>query len=384
MARTEGPDDGARRLAADVLGRVEREGAYANLALSSALDASDLDPRDRAFATDLVYGTTRMRRACDDLVDRYLHDEVEPVVRTVLRLGTYQLHWAGVPAHAAVSATVSLAPRRARGLCNAVLRRVAGHQPEWTDPAVELSYPDWLVARLVEDLGEADAMASLEAMNRPAPAVRRDDGYHQDRASQLVSQLVSEGLDGGGRVLDLCSAPGGKATAVAGSGATVVAADIRPSRLGLVRSNAKRLELGLHLVVADGTRPPFRAPTFDRVLVDAPCSGLGVLRRRADARWRVGPQDVVELSRLQLDLLTAALPLVRPGGLLVYSVCTLTAAETTGVDEAFRAATGAEPAGPLPAPWREHGMGGLLLPQDLDSEGMAVFRYRPGSGRCLG
>ena len=116
---------GTRSLALEVLRRIDEDGAYANLALGAALDRSALDRRDRAFCTDLVYGTTRMRRACDHLIDRFLHDDVEPVVRRVLRLGAYQLRWGGVPPHAAVSATVDTAPKRARGLCNAVLRRLA-------------------------------------------------------------------------------------------------------------------------------------------------------------------------------------------------------------------------------------------------------------------
>ena len=370
----------ARRLAMEVLGRIERDGAYANLVLRAALDRSSLDSRDRAFVTDLVYGTTRMRRACDHLVDSFLHDDVQPEVRTVLRLGAYQLHWAGVPAHAAVSATVAVAPRKVRGLCNAVLRRVAEHQPTWPGPGVELSVPDWLLERLVADLGSDDALAALAAMNRPARAVARDDGYHQDRASQMVSALVVEGLNPSGEVvLDLCAAPGGKATAMAAAGASVVAADLRPARLGLVRDNAERLGHDMVLVAADGRLPSFRPGAFDRVLVDAPCSGLGVLRRRADARWRTGQADVEELADLQVDLLTAAAGLVRPGGLLFYSVCTLTSAETTGVDRRFREATGLGSGSPLGSPWRPHGedgTGGLLLPQDLDSEGMAVFRYR--------
>ena len=370
----------ARRLAMEVLGRIERDGAYANLVLRAALDRSSLDSRDRAFVTDLVYGTTRMRRACDHLVDSFLHDDVQPEVRTVLRLGAYQLHWAGVPAHAAVSATVAVAPRKVRGLCNAVLRRVAEHQPTWPGPGVELSVPDWLLERLVADLGSDDALAALAAMNRPARAVARDDGYHQDRASQMVAALVVDGLDPSGEVvLDLCAAPGGKATAMAAAGASVVAADLRSARLGLVRDNAERLGHDMVLVAADGRLPSFRPGAFDRVLVDAPCSGLGVLRRRADARWRTGQADVEELADLQVDLLTAAAGLVRPGGLLFYSVCTLTSAETTGVDRRFREATGLGSGSPLGSPWRPHGddgTGGLLLPQDLDSEGMAVFRYR--------
>ncbi len=346
----------ARRLALEVLRRIDEDGAYANLALGAALDRSTLDRRDRAFCTDLVYGTTRMRRACDHLLDSFLHDEVEPAV---------------------VSATVAVAPRRGRGLCNAVLRRLVGHTPDWPSPAVELSQPDWLVDRLVEDLGEAEALGALAAMNTPAPAVARSDGYQQDRASQLVAELAVEDLTTGESVLDLCAAPGGKATAMAGAGARVTAMDLRWGRLGLVRSNATGLGLDLGLVAADGLRPPFRHGSFDRVLVDAPCSGLGVLRRRADARWRATPEEVPRLADLQVGLLEAALPLLRPGGLLVYSVCTLTAAETTGVDGRFRQVAGveAEPPGP---PWRSHGSGGLLLPQDLDSEGMAAFRYRAG------
>ncbi len=371
--------DDARRLALEVLGRIERGGAYANLALRAALERCDLDRRDRAFVTDLVYGTTRMRRACDHLIDRFLHDDIQPEVRTVLRLGAYQLHWAGVPPHAAVSATVAVAPRRVQGLCNAVLRRVADYQPTWPGPAVELSVPDWLIDRLVADLGLDDALAALAAMNRPAPAVVRDDGYYQDRASQLVADLTGEGLVPGGRVLDLCAAPGGKATALAAAGASVVAADLRPARLGLVAQNADRLGHAVALVAADGRTPPFRPGSFDRVLVDAPCSGLGVLRRRADARWRGGEADLADLALLQADLLAGAAALVRPGGQLVYSVCTVTEVETAGVDRRFR---GAEPRAepePVGRPWRphgDHGSGGLLLPQDLDSEGMAVFRYR--------
>jgi len=371
--------DDARRLALEVLGRIERDGAYANLALRAALDRSDLDRRDRAFVTDLVYGTTRMRRACDYLIDRFLHDDIQPEVRTVLRLGAYQLHWAGVPPHAAVSTTVAVAPRRVQGLCNAVLRRVADHQPTWPGPAVELSVPDWLIDRLVADLGLDDALAALAAMNRPAPAVVRDDGYYQDRASQLVSTLVADGIrPDGGPVLDVCAAPGGMASALASVGARVVAGDASVGRLGLVGDNARQLGLHLRMVAADGRWPPFRPGAFQSVLVDAPCSGLGVLRRRADARWRVVESDVSDLAGLQVELLRAVLPLVMPGGLLFYSVCTLTAAETVDVDEAFRGATDARPAGPMPEPWRPHGTGGLLLPQDLDSEGMAVFAYRVG------
>ncbi|MGH9188229.1 MAG: transcription antitermination factor NusB, partial [Acidimicrobiales bacterium] len=358
-------------------------GAYANLVVPAALARSRLSRRDRAFVTELVYGTTRMRRACDFLVDRFLVRPVEPTVRDVLRLGAYQLHLAGVPAHAAVSATVAVAPTRARGLVNAVLRRLAeaeasGPPVEWSDVATRLSYPDWIVERLVADLGEADALDALGTMNQPATVTERADGYVQDRASQWVADAVEAGP--GGRVADLCAAPGGKATALAATRAFVVAADLHAGRVGLLRSNADSLDIGrdrLVVLVADGTRPPFGTRSFDRVLIDAPCSGLGALRRRPDARWRISAASVERLAGLQQALVDAAVPLLRPGGMLVYSVCTMTAAESLGIDDDVAKRWPA--LDPLPAlgePWRPWGRGGLLLPQDAGTDGMALFRYR--------
>jgi 16S rRNA (cytosine967-C5)-methyltransferase len=362
----------ARRVALDALHRVEHDGAYANLVLPAMLARSPLESRDRAFVTDLVYGTTRMRRACDFAVDRFIVKEPAPEVRTVLRLGAYQLLFAGVPAHAAVSATVGLAPGRARGFVNAILRRVAATPVEWPDLATRLSYPDWIVARMIAELDEADAVAALERMNEAPPVTTRPDGYVQDRASQWVAELVE--ARPGQRVADVCAAPGGKATAIAEAGAFVVGLELRPRRAGLVVANAERLGLdGSRLVVvaADGTQPPLRAEAFDRVLVDAPCSNLGALRRRPDARWRIEADDVDRLVAVQGALLTAARPLVRPGGVLVYSVCTLTAAESVGHDD-----SGWPTLDPPSSPWRPYGSGARLLPQDEDTDGMTVLRYR--------
>ena len=130
------------------------------------------------------------------------------------------------------------------------------------------------------------------------------------------------------------------------------------------------------MVVADGTDLPIKKGEASRVIVDAPCSGLGVLRRRADARWRIKEEDLAVLADLQLKLLCSALTMLKSGGLLIYSVCTLTNIETVGVDEKFRNLMNVEEIGDLPDPWRKHGRGGMILPQDLDSEGMSVFRYR--------
>ena len=372
--RTIGLND-ARKVALDALVRIERDGAYANLALGSLLERSRLDERDRSFVTELVYGTIRMRRACDFLVDRFALRDLDVPTRNLLRLGAYQLHFLRTPAHAAVSATVAVAPGRTRGLANAILRRVAEAPVEWPDDATRLSYPDWIVDRLVADLGTSDALGALEAMNDPPQVTERADGYVQDQASQWVAAAVE--ARAGERVLDLCAAPGGKSTAMASSGAHVIANDVSVARAGLVASNARRLSIDVAVLAGDGRRPPFASQAFDRILVDAPCSGLGVLRRRPDARWRIDEAAIERLASLQRDLLEASLPLLRPTGTLVYSVCTMTSSETVGVDD-WLAETHPEldAAEPLPSPWRTHGRGVLLLPQAAGTDGMAVFRFR--------
>ncbi|MEO7556380.1 MAG: transcription antitermination factor NusB [Acidimicrobiales bacterium] len=367
----------ARAIALRVLRRIESDGAYANLVLGPELERSRLDQRDRAFVTELVYGTTRMRRACDHLAERFITRAVDHEVRTILRLGAYQVAFTGVADHAAVGETVELAPKRARGFVNAILRRVADSPVVWPDDATRLSYPDWIVERLTADLGHDQAVAALEAMNEPAAATERADGYTQDLASQWVAELVEAGP--GLRVADLCAAPGGKATALAAAGAHVAALDLRPGRVGLVGDNARRLGVTdrVAALVGDAARPPLRPGSFDRVLLDAPCSGLGALRRRADARWRIDAGSVERLAALQRRLVDAAVALVAPGGLLVYSVCTFTASETLGVDEHLAAAH--PELQPLPAPerpWRRWGRGALLLPQDAGTDGMAVLRLR--------
>lgn len=353
-----------RRAALDVLGRIEEEGAYANLATNAVLGRSDLADRDRHFVTELVYGTTRMRRACEHLVRRHRDGDMSPRVAAALRLGAYQLAFGGVAPHAAVSTTVDAAPKPARGLVNAVLRRIADDVSAgitWPDRATELSYPDWIVGALTERLGSEAAAAALEAMNRAATTHVRDDGYVQDAASQRVVESVGAGP--GQLVLDACAAPGGKATGLAATGASVVAADPAPARARLIVANRDRLGLALPVVVADGAASPYRDGAFDRVLVDAPCSGLGVLRRRPDARWRIGPDAPARLAELQVVILRDAARVVAPGGTLVYSVCTLTEAENHGVVAAV-ALDGFELEGTE-----------TLIPDD-DADGMFVARWR--------
>lgn len=365
----------ARMVAFRCLQRIDHEGAYANLVTAAELSRSKLSERDRKFVTELVYGTTRMRRACDALVDRFVSTTPSPEVRTVLRLGAYQLHFAGVPAHAAVGETVELAPKRARGFVNAVLRRVSSTPMTWPSDAVRLSYPDWIVQRLTDELGYDDAIKTLTIMNEAPSVTERDDGYIQDLGSQWVTAAVP--AREGQLILDVCAAPGGKATGIATSGAVVIAADLQPQRVGLITENAARLGTSDVLALAaDACNPPFPHETFDAVLIDAPCSGLGTLRRRADARWRITPKDVTDLVALQQRIVDACAPLVKPGGILVYSVCTLLAVEANShqFPEDFAAMT-ERPEGD----WRALGDGWRVLPHDADTDGMILLRYRKSS-----
>lgn len=362
----------ARSVAYDALKRIDADGAYANLVLGAMLDRSGLSDQDRRFATELVYGTTRMRRACDALIDRFVTSPPDSATRTLLRLGAYQLEFLGVAAHAAVGETVGLAPRRVRGFVNAVLRKVSTREMVWPSEFSRLSYPDWIGQRLIDELGDDDARRAMSRMNEAATATVRADGYVQDASSQWVAAAVE--AQPAERVLDTCAAPGGKATALAATGAVVTAADVRERRVSMVHENATRLGLDIETVVADATDPPFDPAAYDAVLIDAPCSGLGALRRRPDARWRIEPSDIDGLVDLQRRIVVASAPLVKPGGRLIYSVCTLTAAESIDhpVPDGFEVDGRQPPVGE----WREYGPGWRVLPHDADTDGMVLIRYR--------
>ena len=391
----------ARSVALAVLVRIDDEGAYAHLALPRALDRSGLSTRDRALVTELVYGATRRRRALDWVLDRFLTRDPPPPARAALRVGAYQLLDMGMTPYAAVSASVDAAPERYRGLVNAVLRRVSETVPDyrngslsWPDEATRLSYPDWIVETLTEDLGAEDAIKALEAMNAPPPSPATgaagggaaggngegaDGGYRPDLASRLVADAVA--AVSGDLVYDMCAAPGGKALALAGRGAVVVAGELHGNRARLLARNRDEAGIGpVSVLAADGRNPPFEPGRFDAVLVDAPCSGLGSLRRRADARWRIEPDAVTRLAGLQRDLIDAAAALLRPGGSLAYSVCTLTAAETVGVADHAAGRGDLDPDEAPEAPWRPCGTGGVLLPEP-GHDGMALFRWCKTRGR---
>ena len=371
----------ARAVAIDALVAIEKDDSFANLRLGKMLERSGLDERDRRFVTELVYGCIRRRRSLDYLVDRFLSSDPPAVARAALRLGAYQLHYLEVPDHAAVSATVDVVPRRLRGMVNAVLRKVASSPVNWPDPATELSYPDWIVQRLSDDLGAEVALEALSIMNTAPEVHVRDDGYVQDLSSQRVVEALP--IEPGQLVVDTCAAPGGKATAMAARGARVVGADLRLKRVGLIARNAVLTEAGrpdgaaLWPLISDARSLPLADATVDGVLVDAPCSGLGVLRRRPDARWRITADDVERLGAIQRSILDEAARVVAHGGWLAYSVCTLTRAETIEVAEWFDEAHPEFEALPfVESPWEALGTGGRLLPQSDDGDGMALFVWR--------
>ena len=223
---------------------------------------------------------------------------------------------------------------------------------------------------LVRTGGDFDAVAPVWAAGRRVVSLdymgRGGSGRSRDVNRYAPEACLRD-------VLDVCAAPGGKATAMASTGAFVIAADLQAHRAALVADNVKRLGYRLPVVIADGTAPPFTGATFDRVLIDAPCSGLGALRRRPDARWRITSTDIDDLVAIQQRLLDAACTLVKPGGVLVYSVCTVTAAESIDhpIPTGFDAITDV-----LPDPWSRFAHGFRILPQDADTDGMVIIRYR--------
>jgi 16S rRNA (cytosine967-C5)-methyltransferase len=367
-----------RQAALEALARV-REGELGDRALDAATEG--LDPRDRAWTQELVYGTFRLQGRLDHVVDTFARDgaaSLDPAVLDVLRLGAYQLMEMGsVPAYAAVSESVELVRMagvpRASGLVNGILqnlrRRPEIQYPDFDqDPAGFLctwgSHPRWLVEKWIERWGAAQARVLVEANNRrpelyirplgvPVEEARSrlsaaeiecaavdfsPDSLHvptapvaevlttvpavvQDPAAALVVRYA--GVAEGDTVLDVCAAPGGKALGLADRAGRVVAADLSRRRMKRVTQNSARLGWNdrIGVVVADARRPPFRES--DAVLLDAPCTGTGTLRRHPDGRWRVTGDDLAALGRLQTELLAASAELVRPGGLLVYSTCSL-------------------------------------------------------------
>jgi 16S rRNA (cytosine967-C5)-methyltransferase len=353
----------ARRAAYEVLLRVFEDDAYADRAFRTA--AAALDRRDRGLAQRLAYGSVQMVRTLDHAIETLGKRPVrklDPPVRASLRLGAYQLGYTEVAPHAAVHEAVELvrAARLTRAVpfTNAIMRRVSeGIGPllaALPEGPLKHSYPDWVWNTWRRDFGDEQALELMRAQNEPGEVVVRlvrgkpvgeptdipgayrvervdeqavDEGriWPQSRGSQLAGLVV--GSQPGERVLDLCASPGAKATMLAGE---VTAVELDEGRARELQENVTRLGAkNVTVVDADALDLPDDLTGYDRALLDAPCSGLGVLARRPDLRWRARP-----LPELQLDLLRAAAKRVRPGGTIIYSVCTLNADENEAVVDA--------------------------------------------------
>ena len=391
----------ARRVAFDVLRQVSGEDAYANLALAKRLARAGLETRDAAFVTELVAGTCRLRGTYDAIIEcasgRGLKT-MQPAVVDLLRLLAHQALGMAVPARAAVAATVGLARdtvgQRVTGLVNAVGRRIAAHDlQEWVELlsvgldetdrlAVTTHHPRWIVEALERVLPENEVAQALEVDNlaprptlvvRPglaeveeltpavptvyspfgavlagAPgdlaAVREGRAGVQDEGSQLVCLALTRVEAPNGPWLDLCAGPGGKSALLAGlarqRGEHLVANEVAAHRAELVEQALAVYPPGTaSIICSDGRDPePVRQHgPFARIMVDAPCSGLGALRRRPEARWRRTPADLAELVSLQRALLETATGLLVPGGVVAYVTCSPHADETAAIVEAVLA-----------------------------------------------
>jgi 16S rRNA (cytosine967-C5)-methyltransferase len=381
-----------RSVARDAIHRIVDEGGYSNLVVPAALSRSSFDARDRAFTADMIYGTVRHLRSIDWAIEQRANRPVgrmSPGARDALRLGTYQLLFGHVAPHAAVGETVALAAPNERSFVNAILRKLSTAPPPWPagesdrDIAVRTGLDPWAIDELrhvLDDPAEVEVAAEAFAERGPlclrtnrcattpdqllaalgatglhvAPAHVHEDcllvdhgdpttfpGWHegwfavQDEASAFVVEAVE--ARPGDRVLDACAGPGGKAAhlaCVVGDEGLVVGADLHPKRASLVAKGAARLGVRTRVLAQDATVPALSG-RFDRVLVDAPCSGLGSSRRRPELLWRAAKSELSQLARLQVAIAKASAELLRPGGRLVYSVCTFPRAETDAACDAI-------------------------------------------------
>ncbi len=390
--------------AALALGRVLRSGAYSNVLLR---DLSD-EP-DSKLIRRLVYGTLRYLLRVDRLIERASTrplSQIDPGVLDLLRIGTWELRFGDGAPHAAVNEAVKAATagfgKPAGGFVNAVLRNAQSIKealPEGAEGAsLELGVKPWIYERLVATWGEDDASAFLRASLEPAKRTARvrpganpveaiaipgiEGAVEADRDvtglipmdPSSVAVGIAADVSPGMVVLDLAAAPGGKTLHLydeLGKEGWVVASDSHPGRVMSARRRFNRLGVGVPWLVADGRRVPFAPATFDRVLLDAPCTGLGTLRRRPEIRHRLRPESPRESAELQNQLLDAALELVKPDGVVVYSVCTVFREETVDVVAARRA----EP--PADLPGRAAGNGWLLGPHLSRTDGMFISLVRP-------
>jgi len=368
-----------------VMRAITGQGAYANLALSEGLGSAGLEPRDAALVTDVVAGACRALTTLDKVIEAASGRPLksfQPAIVDLLRLGSYEWFSGRVPAHAAVNTYVDLARdvvgERATGVMNAVMRRVTSSAgDEWVQrlgaadsraaDALTTWHPQWIVNEYISLLGREEALVALRANNEPAPTtlavrpgfgsvdeyvaagatrgrwspyavtvtgdpsvwLRDGQAVVQDEGSQLVCLALTRVNAPNGDWLDACAGPGGKTSLLAGlqPDGCLVASELHEHRARLVLQAAPTAVV----MVADATRPAWAQEHFARVMADVPCTGLGALRRRPDARWRRGPKDVDDLHDLQVRILVASVESTKPGGVVAYVTCSPHRSETIDV-----------------------------------------------------
>jgi 16S rRNA (cytosine967-C5)-methyltransferase len=431
----------ARRAAAEILADM-RHGELLDPAFE--LRAAALDARDRRWTQELVYGMLRRRAMLDALLSERVRGglvRLDPDLTDLLRLGAYQLlHMRSVPAYAAIAQTVELTKERhglgASKLANAVLRRLDREREMLdatmpTDPvdalALRYSHPRWLVARWVGRWGAEETERLLAANNAEAPLVVRPYNivreqleatlesvsvdvteaplardslaikspvsltelgayrqglfFVQDPAATLVAQYAAVPV--GAEVADLCAAPGGKALELARTASVVIGSDRSLQRVQRILTNVRRVDArNVLALVADARAPAIRP--VDAVLLDVPCTGTGTFRRHPDARWRLKVSDIAVLAASQRSMLRAAASIVKPGGVLVYSTCTLEPEENDAQIEAFLRESPEwtlepPPDGTVPAPVLDAGRL-RVLPQRHGVDGAFAARLRRTTG----
>jgi 16S rRNA (cytosine967-C5)-methyltransferase len=378
-----------RRRALELLRRIERESAYASLLLTN----------DSGFVRTLVLGVLRWRSRLDFVIDSFAKSKIEPEIRDILRLGALQLLFMRVAPHAAVGETVALSPLRARGFVNAILRKISKGVPEPSDLATRTAHPQWLIDRWITTYG-ADRAAKIAAANQELsyPDVMTDspppdaapselvsgmwkltgssadvDGFALDEGSAVIADIAAAAGDD---VLDLAAAPGGKSLVMRARGARVISNDVSISRLRPLMNQSKEI------VVSDGRQPPF-ARQFQVVLLDAPCSATGTIRKNPEIKWRLREDDLASFAALQRALLASALDLAAET--VVYSTCSLEAEENdAAVDDILRTHSGfirgdvAKLVNANVARWVENGV--LRLTPEAGTDGFTATVLRRTSG----
>ncbi|HEY3374311.1 MAG TPA: 16S rRNA (cytosine(967)-C(5))-methyltransferase RsmB [Candidatus Aquicultor sp.] len=393
----------SREIALEVIHRVHKTGSYANLLLPKKLQESDLDRRDKAFVTELTYGTLRACGTLDWIIKQFSKQKLGKIpglVLDLIRMSVYQIFYMDVPDHAVINESVNIAKKHFHPgipkFVNGMLRTISRERDSLPWPSIETDpldyislkyfHPLWLVKMWVEEFGLEETEALCRADNQPPQltirvntlkttpdelaASLREAGwtvepgrylsealavkgtgdlsqlpqfkeglfYVQDQSSMMIAHVVDP--HPGESILDVAAAPGGKTTHMAQlmqNKGRIVAVDLSPNRVNLLKQNINRMGVKNTLALqGDATKlkSVIKEPV-DKILVDAPCSGLGVLARRPDARWTKTPEQIIELSNIQTQILSAVADHVRPGGIIVYSVCTLTKQETSLVVEHF-------------------------------------------------